>query len=211
MAKRIFITATNTDVGKTYTTIKLLHFYAEMGLKVGVIKPLETGVQAAPIDGTLLFKTICELNPAMAVLSINDIVPLQFELPAAPYIANHAKPIDFNAIDAALEKVEALCDVLLIEGAGGLLVPLDKTHMIIDLIPYFKAKTLLVSHGDLGCINDTLQNIQTLKNAKIDFQWAINCKNYKSFEKVSKPYFDDTFSSYFIINSNFRDLAKTLL
>lgn len=211
MAKRIFITATNTDIGKTYTTIKLLEAFTKQGYKVGVIKPIETGVATAPLDGTLLYNSVCKLNPSMKALNVNDIVPIQFKLPAAPYIANHARKIDLCVVDSAIEKIERYCDILLIEGAGGSLVPIDKERMIIDLIEYFNAKALLVSHGDLGCINDTLQNINTLKQRHINFEWVLNCKNLENFTLTSKPYFDDTFETYYILQNNLKALTKRLL
>lgn len=211
MKKRIFITATNTDIGKTYTTIKLLQQFASEGHKVGVIKPIETGITTTPPDGSLLYETVCQLNPSMKILNVNDIVPIQFTLPAAPYIANNAQPIDLSPISKAIDKIEQYCDVLLIEGAGGLLVPIDKDMMIIDLISYCNAKTLLVSHGDLGCINDTLQNIHTLKQNNIVFEWVLNCKNIESFTTVSKLYFDDTFEEYFILQNDLKALAQKLL
>lgn len=211
MKKRIFVTATNTDIGKTFTTIKLLEEFTRQGYKVGVIKPIETGVTTSPPDGTLLFNTVCKLNPSMQALTINDIVPIQFELPAAPYIANNANDINLSVIDTAIEKIEQYCDVLLIEGAGGALVPVDKEYMIIDFIDYFNAKALLVSHGDLGCINDTLQNINTLQQRNIDFEWVLNCKDFESFSLVSKPYFDDTFETYYILQHDLKALTKKLL
>ena len=211
MTKRVFITATNTDIGKTYTTLKLLEELTAQGYKVGVIKPIETGVTSTPLDGSLLYDTVCQLNPLMKNLTINDIVPIQFKLPAAPYIANHAKKIDLTPIDNAIKKIELYRDILLIEGAGGALVPIDKETMIIDLIVRYEAKALLVSHGDLGCINDTLQNINTLKQYNIDFEWVLNCRDYESFSAISKPFFDDTYTSYYLLQNNITELAKKLL
>ena len=81
--KSIFITATNTDVGKTYASEKFLRFFAKNGLKVGYFKPCETGVIDFPLDGTKMLNLTKELNPNFKV-SINDVVPYQFKLPAAP-------------------------------------------------------------------------------------------------------------------------------
>ena len=175
MAKRIFITATNTDIGKTYVTSHLLKHYAALGFKVGVIKPIETGVEDAPIDGSLLLSFVQSLNPAMAKFDVNDIVPIQFKLPAAPYCANDANPIDLSVVDEAIKKIEPLCDILIIEGAGGLYVPIDRETMIIDLIKRFEAKALLVSHCRLGCINDTILSIKALQERDLNFVWTLNC------------------------------------
>ncbi|OYZ56400.1 MAG: dethiobiotin synthase, partial [Sulfuricurvum sp. 24-42-5] len=146
MSKRIFITATNTDIGKTYTTIQLMEAFTKMGLRVGVYKPIETGVNGLPADGSLLLKHAQSLNPELKALRINDIVSLSLPLPAAPYVANKGKKIDLALFDRALEKIESLCDIVLIEGAGGLMVPVDHEHMMIDFPRYFNALTLLVTH-----------------------------------------------------------------
>lgn len=191
MAKRIFVTATNTDIGKTYTTLKMLKEYASRGLRVGAIKPVETGVKdGVYLDGDLLLSTLKELNPECRDLSITDIVPISYELPAAPYIASRGAMFDFEKVNAAIEKLETLCDVLLIEGAGGLYVPVDGTFMVVDLISFFNATPLLVTHCSLGCINDTLLSIQTLKNKGFNPVFAFNCREEESdFATISEPFF----------------------
>jgi len=191
MKKRIFITATNTDVGKTYTTQLLLRGYASRGLKVGVIKPVETGVvDGVYPDGDVLLALVKELNPLMQDLSVSDIVPISYELPAAPFIASDAEKFNTTKVLKAIEKLEDYCDVLLIEGAGGLYVPLDRELMILDLIKLTQAVTLLVTHCSLGCINDTLLCKKALEDAKIAHAVTFNCKTSdSSFEKVSAPYF----------------------
>ena len=84
--KSLFITATNTDVGKTYASEKFLRFFASKGFKVGYFKPCETGVIDLPIDGNKMLNITKELNPHFNV-NINDVVPYQFKLPAAPWVA----------------------------------------------------------------------------------------------------------------------------
>lgn len=191
MAKRIFITATNTDIGKTYTTKLLLREFANAGNRVGVIKPIETGVKDgyAP-DGFELMACAKELNCEFLDIKIEDIVPITYELPAAPFVASDNKRVDFKKLDIAIEKLEKLCDILIIEGAGGLYVPVDSNTMMIDLIKYFKASTLLVTHCSLGCINDTLLSSKALLDKKIPHAIAFNCREADiNFSEVSEPYF----------------------
>ncbi len=212
MTKRIFITATNTDIGKTYVTTHLLKHYAELGHRVGVIKPIETGVEQSPPDGSSLLTLVQELNPLMKDLSINDLVPIQFRLPAAPYCANNAEPIDLAVVDKAIEKIEVRCDILIIEGAGGLYVPIDKNTMIIDLIKRFEAKALLVSHCRLGCINDTILSIKALQERSYDFEWTLNCHDDDySFATVSEPYFRDQYPDFTRFSRDIATIAQTLL
>ncbi|MEA1918008.1 MAG: dethiobiotin synthase [Campylobacterota bacterium] len=210
---RIFITATNTDIGKTYTTTKLIEHFSNLGYKVGVIKPIESGVQEYPLDGKLLFETALKYNSKLSSLTINDIVPIQLKLPAAPYVANSAKKIDLHVIDEAVKKVEKLCDILLIEGAGGLYVPLDKELMIIDLIEHFRAKTLLVSHCNLGSINDTILSQLALQQRGLSFVTTLNCfeNELSSFNEISYPYFKNMENPPLLLHSNIDEVASFLL
>ena len=191
MKKRIFVTATNTDIGKTYTTLKLLEHYASQGIKVGAIKLVETAVvDGVYPDGDLLLAKLKELNPAFSEFSVQDIVPISYELPAAPYIASRGKALDFELLNSAIEKIEEVCDLLIIEGVGGLFVPVDANFMMIDLIPFFSAKGLLVTHCSLGCINDTLLSLQALQKRNIDAMMVFNCREEdRDFSTLSEPFF----------------------
>lgn len=212
MAKRIFVTATNTDIGKTYSSLLLLHAFARMGLRVGVYKPIETGVSERPADGILLYNTALSLNSALSALSLNDIVPLTFPLPAAPFVANKGGRIDLDTFNAPLEKIEALCDVVIIEGAGGLMVPIDEMSMMIDLPHHFRAVTLLVTHCRLGCINDTLLSLQALNHKKLPVVWGVNCKNNEDdFLLTSLPYFKHRFDPLYFIDQDIDAIARALL
>jgi dethiobiotin synthetase len=193
MAKRIFISATNTDIGKTYTSRALLREFASRGIRVGVMKFIETGVvDGVTPDGDALLETIKELNPEFIDVKVEDIVPITYTLPAAPFVASNNTPIDFEKIDLALEKIEKLCDLLIIEGAGGLYVPIDEKYMMIDFIKHYEAVALLVTHCSLGCINDTILSTKALLDAKIKYGVAFNCREADvKFELISQPYFEN--------------------
>ena len=191
--KSIFVTATNTDVGKTYACEKLLRYFAKAGLKVGYFKPCETGVVDFPLDGMKMLNLVKELNPSFNA-TINDVVPYQFKLPAAPYVAKENTIIDINFLKEKKEFLQSMCDVLIIEGAGGLMVPIEKDLFIIDLIKEFNSEAILITPSKLGCINDTLLSINALKNKNIDFEFYINLyQDIDSFENVSKPFLVDYF------------------
>ena len=193
MSKRIFVTATNTDVGKTYTSKLLIKEFASRGMRVGAIKLIETGVVGFAPDAEALLACVQEVNPAFKDIKVKDIVPITYTLAAAPYIASNATPLNLELLNAAVEKLEKLCDVLIIEGAGGLYVPIDERYMMIDLIEYFEAFALLVTHCSLGCINDTILSERALDNKNIKYLTAFNCrKSDESFKDVSEPYFKNT-------------------
>lgn len=191
--KSLFITATNTDVGKTYASEKFLKYFAKAGLKVGYFKPFETGVVDFPLDGSKMLELVKNLNPSFDV-TINDVVPYQFKLPAAPYVAKENTIIDIEFLKEKKKYLEQFCDLLIVEGAGGLMVPIEKDLFIIDLIKEFDCEAILITPSKLGCINDTLLSINALKAKNIDFEFYINLyQDINSFEKVSKPFLLDYF------------------
>ena len=192
--KSLFITATNTDVGKTYACEKILLKLANDGFKVGYFKPFETGVIDKPLDGSLMLDLTQTLNPDFLGVSINDVVPYQFRLPAAPYIAKQNTKIDINFLLEKKEYLEQFCDILIIEGAGGLLVPVEKDLFIIDLIKKFEAHTVLIVPSNLGSINDTLLSQEALTNRDINYTWMINLfKDKDTFEEVTLPFYKNYF------------------
>ena len=199
MKQIYFITATNTDVGKTYAGEVFLKKLASEGNKVGYLKPIETGVESAPLDGTKLLNLTKKLNPEFNV-TINDVVPYQFKLPAAPFVAKGDTQIKIDTIINKAKKLLEYCDTLVVEGAGGLMVPIEKNYFIIDLIKefekHFSTKTILIAPSNLGSINDTLLSINQLKQYEIDFTWYINLfKDKESFEMITLPFYKEYFTS----------------
>ena len=191
--KSLFITATNTNIGKTYASEKFLRYFAKLGFKVGYFKPCETGVDDLPLDGNKMLNLTKELNPFFTA-TLKDVVPYQFKLPAAPYIAKQNTIIDIEFLKQKKEYLESLCDVLVIEGAGGLMVPLVKNLFVIDLIKELNSEAILITPSKLGCINDTLLSVNALKAKNIDFEFYINLyENKDSFKIVSKPFLVDYF------------------
>lgn len=212
MSKRIFVSATNTDIGKTYTLKLLIAAFSRLGYRVGVYKPIETGVTTLPHDGNELYQCALSFNPELSRLSLEDIVTLKYPLPAAPYVANEGKPINLESFEEPLAKIEALCDIVIIEGAGGLMVPIDAEHMMIDIPRYFNAVTFLVTHCNLGCINDTLLSLKALEDAKLPHLWGLNCRSDdKGFETTSLPYLNHRFGSVYRIDRDIDTIAKALL
>ncbi|WP_456403048.1 dethiobiotin synthase [Hydrogenimonas sp.] len=193
MAIKIFVTATNTDIGKTYTTLRLMEEASAQGLRPAAFKPIETGVRGGkPADGTLLLETMRRLNPSAGGVTIDDVVPLRFALPAAPFVAKGDRRIELEPILETMRTLEALCDILFIEGAGGLMVPIEERTFMIDLPPLFGARTLLVAPGRLGSINDTLLSMEALERRGLPFELAINLrkKEREAFEEVTLPYYE---------------------
>jgi dethiobiotin synthetase len=212
LTKRIFITATNTDIGKTYTTKLLLREFASRGFRVGVIKPIETGVvDGYAQDGSELLACVKELNYEFENVSLSDVVPITYKLPAAPFVSSNNTKLDLHLLDKAVENLEKLCDLLIIEGAGGLYVPVDEDTMMVDLIKHFGASALLVTHCSLGCINDTLLSKKVLEDKNIEHLVAFNCReDDKSFSSVSEPYFLKIGFEVLKVNQNIDTICDVL-
>jgi dethiobiotin synthetase len=206
--KSLFITATNTNIGKTFTTIKLIENFSKQGVLVGVCKPIETGVICEPEDSKLLLETVQRYNPNFDSLSPKDITAYTFELPSAPFCADREKTIKIEKIKEKIKALQKRCDLLIIEGAGGLFVPITATYNMIDLAKELKAQTLLVTPSKLGCINDTLLSIEALKSRDIDFDWAVNLfEDKESFTEVTQPYYDKAFPNWWSVQNGLKDFV----
>ncbi len=214
----IFISANNTECGKTYTTLKLIKKFSEMGYKIGVMKPIETGVDKYPVDGKILFEEAKKYNPALSSLNLKDIVPVQFKLPAAPYVAGIA---DLKKIESSYKKIKPLCDILLIEGAGGVRVPIrvekgeerriDENKKWIEmweLSKIFDAKLFLIISSKLGMINDFLLNKFFLESKEIDFIWAVNLFD-ESYFHITHPFLKNF--NPLILQKDLDKIAKKLI
>ena len=203
----IFITATNTDVGKTYTTIKLIKHFAKQGLRVGVYKPIETGVVDIPQDASLLLSEVQKVNPDFKQLCTDDIVAYTFTIPSAPFCADIDSVIDIDVIIEKYHNLQKRCDILLVEGAGGLLVPIKRDFMMIDLAKSLNSPLLLITHSALGCINDTLLSIEAIKSRDIEFDWCVNLyQDREDFDIVTKPFYDEVFKDWWCVDDGFDKL-----
>ena len=197
----LFVTANNTDMGKTYVTLKLIKSLSK-DFRVGVFKPIETGVKKYPLDGKKLLNTIQKVNPEFNDITLEDVVPIQFELPAAPIVCGKIK---FDKIDKAYNKLKKRCDILLIEGAGGISVPVTNNFIMKDFIRYFNAKSLLVIGGKLGCINDLALNLSFF-NPDI---WAINVLD-NDFFITTYPYLKQKYKKVLTIQNNLDKITKKI-
>lgn len=210
--KRIFVTATNTNIGKTYTTKLLLGEFSSRGIRVGAIKPIETGVVDVALDADEILTCLKGLNYEFKYINLDDIAPITYKLPASPFVASQNTSLDLKLLDAAVEKLEKLCDLLIIEGAGGLYTPIDENFMMIDLISHFNASALLVTHCSLGCINDTLLNKKALDDRKIEYTIAFNCRESDTdFSITSEDYFLKSGFNVFKVDENIKEICDILL
>ncbi|MBI3873498.1 MAG: dethiobiotin synthase [Arcobacter sp.] len=196
-----FITATNTNVGKTTASEFFLNQFSKENKKVGYFKPIETGVKHMPEDGNKMLMLAQKLNPNFTV-KINDVVLFQFSLPASPFVASGGEYIDISIIKEKINYLLLFCDVLIIEGAGGLMVPINKDYFMIDLIKELNpTNTFLIVPSYLGSINDTLLSINALKSYGIKHDWYINLyRDIEDFKTITLPFYKAYFDRLHFLN-----------
>jgi dethiobiotin synthetase len=148
----IFVTGTDTGVGKTLVSRALIAAFRKAGRKVGAMKPIETGVgEEGPLDAIALRAAAGVTDPLEA------ICPQRFALPAAPNVAARAenREVDLASIDAAYNRVTNGRDLVIVEGAGGLLVPVRDDMTMAELGRRLGLPLLVVARASLGTINHT--------------------------------------------------------
>ena len=164
----IFITGTDTGCGKTYITRLLYHYFTDNGFDVGIMKPISAGPQAEN-DAFLLKKELSLPDP------IDLINPIRLKYPLAPYPASlkEGKKIQLNKIFNAYKRLSSRHELILVEGIGGIAVPIKANYAVIDLISDMGLPVIVVARAGLGTINHTLLTISSLLQEKIEVMGVI--------------------------------------
>jgi len=161
----IFITATGTDVGKTFVAASLIRHLRQMGQVVDAIKPVVSGFDAdhpeASDSGILLRALGLPVTPQ----EIERISPWRFRAPLSPDLAaqREGRRIDVDAvISFCQDAIEQRQDILLIEGIGGIMVPLDEQRTVLDVMMALQLPLILAAGSYLGTISHTLTALDAL-------------------------------------------------
>lgn len=162
MLTSVFVTGTDTGVGKTIVTAALARHLRRQGLSVGVMKPIETGVDPREEDHS----DAGRLKSAADVTDpVNLISPYRFAPPVAPLAAARAAgvEIDLQAIRDAFDALTSKHDLVLVEGVGGVLVPIGTDWDVRDLIGRLNASVVVVGRAGLGGVNHALLTVEALR------------------------------------------------
>jgi dethiobiotin synthetase len=164
----LFITGTDTGVGKTVITGAIATLLRSAGLRVGVLKPVATGCVRRR-EGLVSEDAEFLAHHADSPHPLDIICPQRFEEPLAPAIAARRvnQPLDWPSIQRSLDVIAATSDVMLIEGVGGLMVPLDDRHTVLDLAQWLALPAVIVARPNLGTINHTLLTAAALRHANL--------------------------------------------
>jgi dethiobiotin synthetase len=173
----LFVAGTDTGVGKTVLSAGLVGLAREFGLRSRAIKPIETGCREidgrlVPEDGEFLLKA------APGELTLNEIVPYRFRLPASPARAalSEGKDIFVSDLLELIKDAADKADFTLVEGAGGLMVPIRENYMMIDLVESLGYPVALVAKTRLGTINHTLLSLEALAERRISVSAVVLSK-----------------------------------
>ena len=161
----LFITGTDTDVGKTVVSCAIARGLRQAGVDVGVMKPAETGVPTeGPYDARALIEAAGVSDP------LDLVCPQQFDLPAAPLASARFENrlVDLDAIDAAYQELCKRHESVVVEGAGGLLVPVTESLDMAGLADRLDLPVLLVARASLGTINHTLLSVQACQQRGLE-------------------------------------------
>ncbi|MFA6040698.1 MAG: dethiobiotin synthase [Methylophilus sp.] len=176
MQQSFFITGTDTEVGKTYIACKLIKHYVALGYKVVGMKPVAAGCDW--VDGAWLNEDVKLLTAASNVQAPTHLVnPYSFKEPIAPHIAaqHEGVTIDLQVIVDAYQQLTQLADIVIVEGAGGLLVPLGDDHTLADLVAQLNIPIILVIGLKLGCINHALLTYEVIQQRQLKLDsWLAN-------------------------------------
>ena len=165
----LFVTGTDTGVGKTFVACALAHALRRRGRAVGVVKPVETGVDDTPDDASRLAAAAGDPS------SLDDVCPYRLRAPLAPAVAARREgvAIDVDRLVRLIARRAAGVDVLLVEGAGGLLVPITDAVTFLDLAVAARLPALLVAANRLGTINHCALTARVARAAGLEVRGVV--------------------------------------
>lgn len=204
-----FISGIDTGIGKTYTTGYLAKLWNQQGKKTITQKLIQTG----NVD---ISEDIQQHREIMGMGWFPEdesklTMPEIFTYPASPHLATKidGREIDFQKIENATEQLAEKYDVVLLEGAGGLMVPLTTELLTIDYVAEKKLPVILVTSGRLGSINHTILSLEALKSRGLElYALAYNLKDQSQDELISKDTADylKTYLAKYFPNSLWIDI-----
>ena len=168
--KAIFVTGTGTDIGKTFLTAGLIRHFRVAGRAVDALKPVATGFDPANAETSDPGVLLAALARLVTPDEIERIAPWRFAAPLSPDMAARkaGRVLDFDAlVDWCRGAVARHTGTLLIEGVGGVMVPLDERHTVLDWIVALRIPAVLVAGSYLGSLSHTLTALDALRRRDI--------------------------------------------
>ncbi|OMH40448.1 dethiobiotin synthase [Desulfurobacterium indicum] len=201
----VLVTGTDTGVGKTFFTVNLLKVLLDAGREVSGLKIVETGCDP-----------LCEDAKRISEVCGEEIPPIySFRTPVAPSVAERLerKEIDIDYLKSKILSISKNCEILVAEGAGGIMVPISGSYTFLDLAREVADEVLIVALNKLGVINHTLLTVEVCKYNNIPIR-GVFLNNYEAQDKSSEtnfetlsylldvPVYEFSFSSDFLLFVN---------
>lgn len=174
--RAIFVTATGTDIGKTFVTAGLVRSLRGRGLSVAALKPVASGFDPAAAEGSDSGVLLAALGRKIDAQTLAAISPWRFAAPLSPDMAarREGRTVDFDALVAFCRRAIASgADALLIEGVGGIMAPVGERHTVLDWIAALRLPLVLVAGSYLGTISHTLSALAAARGQNLDIAAAV--------------------------------------
>jgi len=188
-----FVTSTGTDIGKTFVTASLIRYLRESSQPVAALKPVVSGYDSSVVETSDPAILLAALGRPVSAEEIERIAPWRFRAPLAPDIAaaREGRMVDFGKLVAySRNAIDATTGLLFIEGIGGIMVPLDADHTVLDWMEAINIPVLLVVGGYLGTISHTLTALDVLAQRKLKIAAIVVSENERDTVEL-----DDTVAS----------------
>lgn len=167
----IFVTATGTEIGKTFVTAGLIRHYRKAGGAVGAIKPVMTGFSAEVAESSDAAVLLAALGRPVTLPEIERIAPWRFKAPLSPDMAARleGRTTGFDeVVEFSQSAITSRRGVLLIEGIGGVMVPLDDRRTVLDWMSVLRIPIVLVAGTYVGTLSHTLTALEVVARRNID-------------------------------------------
>lgn len=171
----VFVTGTGTDVGKTFVTAALVRHLRDAGKTVDAFKPVVSGFDAQTIAGSDPDVLLAALGRSSTMEDVQRISPWRFSAPLSPDLAaqHEGRALSFSDLVHFTRDVLRAPGVIFIEGVGGIMVPLDQTHTVLDWMSAVRVPVLVVAGSYLGTISHTLTALHVLAQRNLDIAGVV--------------------------------------
>ena len=181
----LFVTGTDTDVGKTCITASIVSYLSKMNVNVGVMKPFASGYKATTDsvsdDVKILMKYSGVDDP------IDLVNPYFFEIPTSPYDACKQLnlEIEISKVVDSYKQLTSIHDVVIVEGIGGIMTPISKNYFVSDLISDLQMNTIIVTGSKVGTVNHLMLTYQHVKEKNLCFNGFLINQNVSDGYELS--------------------------
>ena len=165
----LFITGTDTDVGKTCVTAGIVNYLSKMNVDVGVMKPFASGYKA---NEDSISEDVEILTKYSGVTDPVDLInPYFFEIPTSPYEAcmKLNREIDISKVVDAYNQLISIHDVVIVEGIGGIMTPISQNYFVSDLISELKLNSIIVTGSKIGAVNHLMLTYRHSQQKNLNF------------------------------------------